>query len=99
MFYFFYLPVLLFANNILIFVSDYGVTAALLRRLVKGNPVRVRNYTRSCKFFDAQAVNSHCSSMEWEGAWVNKSENLPYSLCFIQTPGKGFINVVYVADF
>ena len=29
----------------------------------------------------------------------NKSENLPYSLCFIQTPGKGFINIVYVADF
>ena len=29
---------------------------------------------------------------------MNKSENLPYSLCFIQTPGKGFIDGVYVAD-
>ena len=30
---------------------------------------------------------------------MDKSENLPYSLCFIQTPGKGFINCFYVADF
>ena len=88
-----------FTNDIPIFAFDYGVIVVIQQRLVKGNPVRVRNYTRSCKFFDAQAVNSHCSLVGWEGAWVNKSENLPYSLCFIQTPGKGFINVVYVADF
>ena len=91
--------VLPFANNILIFVVDYGVTATLQWRLVKGNPVKNRNYTRSFMFFDAMAGNNHCSFMEWEGARVNKSENLPYSFCFIKTPGKGLVNVVYVADF
>ncbi len=29
----------------------------------------------------------------------NKSENLPYSLCFIQTPGKGFINLFMLRNF
>ncbi len=35
---------------------DNGVTAALQCRLVKGNPVKVRNYTRSCESVDAQVV-------------------------------------------
>ena len=81
------MPLLLFVNNITIFASDYGVTVALRQRLVKGNPVQVRDYTRSCKFVDSLAFNSHCPFCGWEGAKGNKSENLPYSLCFIQGLG------------
>ena len=50
-----------FIQYIAIFASDYGVTVAPQQRLVKGNPVQVRNYTRSCKFVESLAFNSHCS--------------------------------------
>ena len=38
-FYDFFAGSIVFCKNIAIFATDYGVTAVLLLRLVKGNPV------------------------------------------------------------
>jgi hypothetical protein len=38
-FYAFFVDIIVFCKNIAIFATDYGVTVALRRRLVKGNPV------------------------------------------------------------
>ena len=38
-FYAFFADSVVFCKNIAIFATDYGVTAVMRRRLVKGNPV------------------------------------------------------------
>ena len=67
--------------------------------LVKGNPVRVRNYTRSCKFIEIQAFISHCSCVSGKvlGGQVRKPA---ISIMFYKRPRvKVFINCVYVTFF
>lgn len=67
------------------------------RWLVKGNPVRIRSYTRSCMFL---GVSNSPLPLPLSGGKAferNEPENLPCPLCFIQTPGKGFIDYSYVA--
>lgn len=49
----------------------------------KGNPVKIRNYPRSCKFHYGRCLKPLVKSCDWEGAAVwNKSEDLPRSTIY-----------------
>ena len=56
-------------------------------RLVKGNPVKVRSYTRSCMFCMSGNLLPLLRLRGGKASDGNEPENLPCPLCFIQGLG------------
>ena len=75
-----------------IFVPDNGVTAAHGGLLVKGNPVKIGSYTRSCESVNSSVIFCHCPC-GWEGA-ARKTSQKTCLIVFVlyNASGKGFIN-------
>lgn len=70
--------------------------------LVKGNPVEIRSYTRSCKSIYASVIYCHCP--RWGGkvtARADKPENLPliYYVSINNASGEGLLTLVYMQRF
>lgn len=63
-FFFYFFDFIIFSAT---FVADNGVAIAFFAVLVKGNPVEIRSYTRSCKFFNLSAFILPLLRLEWEG--------------------------------
>ena len=77
----------LFRNFSATFVAVNGVTAAFSRLLVKGNPVEVRSYTRSCKFLKLPTFVLPLPCLGWEGVVRERARKPALSAMFYKDLG------------
>ena len=80
---------------------DKGVTTTLFRVvLVKGNPVEIRSYTRSCESIYAAVIYCHCPLQGGKvTAKADKPENLPiiHYVSINNASGEGLLTLIFYA--